>query len=323
MISDAQTRSEKTREVDAPLPNFLIVGAAKSGTTSLYHFLNQHPDVFLSPARKEGRFFSGIGDGSVYWPAFYHFPLAEDLDAYRGLFETWSGQRAIGDVSPDYLAYSHRAAPNVLEHCGPETRIIAIVREPVSRAWSHYLQNVRRDAEFLSFEKTLEVEAERKAKGWGFQWLYTDTGRFAEKLRPYLDAFEHVKILTQDALSADPESVVSEVFDFLGLAPAPVKPQGRFNAGGAQPDKLAIIAGEHDHRADTLFETLHAELVDKAASTAAAPNPDGVYPPPGETLVYPEMKPETRALLQARFAPQIEALETLSGLDLTAWKAAS
>lgn len=323
MISDAQTRSEKTREADAPLPNFLIVGAAKSGTTSLYHFLNQHPDVFLSPERKEGRFFSGIGDGSVYWPAFYHFPLAEDLDAYRGLFEGWSGQAAIGDVSPDYLAYSHRAAPEVLRHCGPETRIIAILREPVSRAWSHYLQNVRRDAEFLSFEKTLEVEAERKAAGWGFQWLYTDTGHFAEKLRPYLETFEHVKVLTQDQLAADQDGVLADVFDFLGLAPAPLKPQPRFNAGGTQPDKLAIIAGAHDHRAGESFETLHAELVEANASSAAAPNPDGVYPPPGETLVYPDMKPETRALLQARFAPQLDELESLTSLDLSAWRTAS
>ena len=154
-------------------PNFLVIGAPKSGTTSLYHYLSQHPDIFLSTVRKEGRFFSGVGDGSVYWPDFYHFDTAPTVRAYQSLFADRAGETRIGDVSPDYYAYSQIAARRALSYCGPGTRIVAILRQPVDRAWSHYLQNVRRDAEFLSFEKTLEVESRRVEANWGFQWLYT------------------------------------------------------------------------------------------------------------------------------------------------------
>ena len=316
-----ERRSPKGGETRAPAPNFLVVGAAKSGTTSLYHFLNQHPAIFLSPARKEGRFFSGVGDGSVYWPRYYHFDTAADAADYASLFERWDGQARIGDVSPDYLAYSHRAAPRVEEICGPETRIIAILRDPSRRAYSHYLQNVRRDAEFFSFEKTLEIEAARKADGWGFQWLYTDTGRFADKLTPYLDRFENVLVLTQDALGADPAGTMAQAFDFLGLESIALKPQQKFNAGGVPADKAAILDGAHDDRSAEAFEDLHAELIAPAAASAAAPASDGVYPPLGAApLLYPEMKPDTLARLDALFAPQIEALEARLGRTFPAWR---
>lgn len=82
-------------------PNFLVIGAPKSGTTSLYHYLSQHPEIFLSRVRKEGRFFSGVGEGEVYWPDFYHFDTAPQPDDYQALFDDYGGQKRIGDVSPD------------------------------------------------------------------------------------------------------------------------------------------------------------------------------------------------------------------------------
>ena len=232
-LADASHAPRPSTARGAPAPDFLIVGAAKSGTTSLYHYLSKHPDVFLSPVRKEGRFYSGVGDGSVHWPAYYHFDTARTEDDYRALFESHQGQSRIGDVSPDYFAYAHRAAPEILQREGPDTRIIVILRDPVSRAWSHYLQNVRRDAEFYSFAKTLDIEAERKAAGWGFQWLYTGTGDYAAKLPEYLDRFENVLVLLQDDLKADRAGTVRRVLDFLDLDPdAPLETEGRFNTGG-------------------------------------------------------------------------------------------
>lgn len=299
-------------------PNFLIVGAAKSGTTSLYHYLGEHPDVFLSAVRKEGRHFSGVGDGSVYWPAYYSFDTAPGWADYQALFEAWSGQPLIGDTSPDYLAYAHRAAPAVLDRLGPDTKIIAILRDPIARAWSHYLQNVRRQAEFFSFQKTLDLETARAGAGWGFQWLYQLNGRYADQLPHYLERFDTL-VLFQEELDADTSGVVARAAKFLGL-PANGFGGGekRFNAGGVPDELRPVLEGAYDHRSADSFETLHAELY--GGDAPAGPSADGVYPPvkPGE-MTYPELPDAARARLNALLAPSIARLEALLDRDLSHW----
>ena len=303
-------------------PNFLIIGAAKSGTTSLYHYLSAHPDIFLSTVRKEGRHFSGVGDGSVYWPAYYRFDTAPSWADYQTLFAAWDGQARIGDTSPDYLAYAHRAAPAVLDRLGPDTKIIAILRDPISRAWSHYLQNVRRDAEFFSFEKTLDLEAERAAAGWGFQWLYALNGRYADQLPHFLERFDPLIVL-QEELDADAPGVIARILDYLDLSASTAPtPKGRFNTGGAPADKAAILDGVYDHRAGESFETLHSELCAAASDgpNAHGPSADGVYPPvkPGETI-YPELASASRTRLDMQLRASIERLSALLDRDLSHW----
>lgn len=305
-------------------PDFLVIGAPKSGTTSLYHYLRQHPDIFLSPTRKEGRFFSDIWKGAVHWPAFYHFDAPGSVADYQALFAERRNETRAGDVSPDYLAYADIAAPQALSLCGPATRIIAILRNPVDRAWSHYLQNVRRDAEFLSFAKTLEIEAERKTANWGFQWLYTDTGRYAGKLQPWMNRFDDCLILLQDELDRDAPASLRRIFNFLDIDPdAPVSLKQRYNTGGIPAAKLPVLAGAYDHRAGESFEALHAELVAPVSGISSAATADGVYPPPGTAPVQvPPMDADTRAMLEARFAPEIDALERLLGRSLDVWRPA-
>lgn len=302
-------------------PNFLIVGAPKSGTTSLYHYLNQHPDVFLSPVRKEGRFFSGVGRGDVYWPDFYHFDTAPEPADYQRLFTAYDGETRIGDVSPDYLSYAHLTAPRVEQICGRGTRIIAILRQPVVRSYSHYLQNVRRDAEFLSFAKSLEVESWREKQGWGFQWLYTKTSQYRPKLEAWMQACDEVLVLLQDDLHADSAGVARQIFDFLELDPIETETRKRYNTGGIPADKMDILGGTHDHRADTPFEQIHAEFVAPVSGVSGASSADGVYPPiqPADVSV-PPMPPEIRAELDARFAPEIDQLEDLLGRSLDVWR---
>ena len=299
-------------------PNFLIVGAAKSGTTSLYHYLSQHPDVFLSRVRKEGRHFSGVGDGSVYWPAYYSFETAPGWSDYQTLFEAYRGQTWVGDTSPDYLAYAHRTAPYVQERLGDQTKIIAILRDPVRRAWSHYLQNVRRQAEFYSFEKTLDLEFERAKAGWGFQWLYQLNGRYSDQLPFYLERFDTL-ILFQEDLDADTPGTVARAAEFLGLPPhAWDDGEQRFNTGGIPDELRPVLQGVYDPRASESFERLHADIY--GAERPAAPSADGVYPPvrPGE-MTYPVLPESSRHRLLALLAPSTARLETLVDRDLSHW----
>ena len=324
MIRDPLSTTGPARGAEQVWPNFLVIGAPKSGTTSLYHYLSQHPVIFLSKVRKEGRFFSGVGDGSVYWPNFYHFDTAPDVSDYQALFADYEGQARIGDVSPDYYAYAPIAARRILTYCGSETKIIAILRHPVDRTYSHYLQNVRRDAEFYSFEKALADEPRRIAANWGFQWLYADTGRYADRLRQYRDRFDDMLILLQDELDQDGPGTVRRIFNFLEIeADVPVTVEARYNTGGIPRSKMNVLDGAHDDRDGVSFETLHAEIVAPVSGVAGATSADGVYPPIDDSKVsIPPMAANIRARLQAQFEPEITALEDLLGRSLDQWRAA-
>ena len=302
-------------------PNFLVIGAPKSGTTSLYHYLSQHPDVFLSRVRKEGRFFSGVGLGEVYWPEFYHFDTAPQISDYQALMGDYGGEARIGDVSPDYYAYAGKAAPRALELCGSQTRIIAILRNPVDRTYSHYLQNVRRDAEFLSFARALEDEPRRIRENWGFQWLYWDTSVYVDRLKIWQSHFPEMLVLLQDELDQDGPGTVRRIFDFLDLEPREVSTSERHNTGGIPTSKKMIIDGRFDSRMGEDFDALHAELIAPVSGTSSAKSADGVYPPLDDTPVsVPPMAASMRAHLQDRFEPSIQALEVFLDRNLDVWR---
>ena len=121
------------------MPNFLIIGAMRAGTTSLYHYLKQHPQVYMSPV-KEPRFFALEGEkpdpGRPTDERLMNHSIT-DIEAYRALFQAVSKETAIGEASPLYL-YSPKA-PERIRHYIPDAKLIAVLRDPVERAYSHFL----------------------------------------------------------------------------------------------------------------------------------------------------------------------------------------
>lgn len=177
-------------------PNFLIVGAANSGTTSLYTYLKQHPEVFL-PALKEPHYFSQVR------PAYeqrYLRTYVTDEKTYLGLFRKAAGYRAIGEASTSYLfePETHRRIHRV----APKAKIIIILRDPLERAHSHYLMDVREGRQNLNFCDAVHRDWELKQKGWGVSQLYIELGLYAEQVKRYLGTFgpERVLILTFEEL---------------------------------------------------------------------------------------------------------------------------
>src|SRR3954452_17434204 len=121
------------------MPNFLIVGAAKSGTTSLYYYLKQHPQVFVSPV-KEPKFFAYEGEKVVYrgpGDAENNRRLVNNLADYRALFGGANGAKAIGEASPVYL-YSPKACERI-RHYLPDAKLFVILRDPAERAYPSFL----------------------------------------------------------------------------------------------------------------------------------------------------------------------------------------
>jgi len=199
-----------------PLPDFLILGAQKAGTTALYAYLRRHPRI-TGPSWKEVSFFDR------------HYARGEAW--YRGNFpNTLRARGLVGEASPSYLV--HPLAPQRVAELVPEAKLIALVRNPVDRAFSHYQHEVVLGREPLSFEDALAAEDERLrgeeermradpaffSHAW---WNYTSRtrGRYAEQLERWLAVFPRDRLLvvpSEDLLLA-PEETHAGVLDFLGV----------------------------------------------------------------------------------------------------------
>jgi hypothetical protein len=198
-------------------PNFFIIGAPKSGTTSLYKYLAQHPNVFMSKT-KEPCFLA---------PDFYSPLYPQTEEEYLKLFEGWNYEDCVGEATTTYL-YSRKAAKSIKEY-SPEAKIIAILRNPVEMVHALHGQRVVEGNEnIFGFEDALDAEDLRrigKKLPSGFKYppeylLYRDFGLYSTQLERYFEIFnkDNVKILLFDDLKASPLKVYCEVLKFLGIS---------------------------------------------------------------------------------------------------------
>jgi hypothetical protein len=198
------------------LPNFLIAGAAKSGTTSLYNYLRQHPQIFMAK-KKEPKFitsqflqfpFKGPGDELV------EKGIIKSFQEYQKLFENVNNEIAIGEASADTLYYYRNTIKVIKKYLG-NPKIIIILRNPIERAYSAYTHLVRDNREYLSFEKALEQEEYRKKNNWEFIWFYKSVGFYYQQVKAFIDNFDLVKIYLYEDLKENPLALIQDIFRFL------------------------------------------------------------------------------------------------------------
>ncbi len=262
-------------------PNFLVVGAPKCATTSIYNYFSDHPDVFLSKVRKEGRFFSEINRSSIFWPKNYPYPVSNSINDYKKLFDGFNQEKLVGDISPDYLSYSSVSSKKIFNYCGPETKIVIIVRDPIDRSFSHYIQNVRRGAEHFSFKKSIEIEKIRKLNNWGFQWLYSDTSFYSERIGEFKKLFKNVLILTKHGLERNTKKTLIKLHNFLHIDFDSKKSFPKSNKGGVQKSKIdTVLSGIYDNEEKILLDksSYHGEKIEKK------PNVDTSFDTGGELI---------------------------------------
>lgn len=199
-------------------PNFLIIGAQKSATTSLYHYLGQHPQIYTSPI-KEPKFF--IYEGQTLE---HNGPLDErlhnvtitDRDQYLALFDDARDEIALGEASTLYL--SHDDAARKIAARVPDMKIIVVLRQPAERAHSSYRHMRRAAVEPLeTFEEALAAESERTAEDWYLWCRYKDRGFYARHLRRYYQHFDRdrIAVLLFEDLIQQPQQVLAGLFSFL------------------------------------------------------------------------------------------------------------
>jgi hypothetical protein len=201
------------------MPNFLIIGAAKSGTTALHRYLKQHPEIFMS-AQKELRFFPfedrmpsfrGPGDDKDMEN------VVRSIEDYRSHFAEGASYHARGESSPIYLYYP-RAAGRIRHHI-PDAKLIVILRDPAGRAYSQYLMKVRDGREPLSFGDALAAEERRISDGWSHHWHYRRRGFYAAQLRCYFEHFkrEQFRIYLYEDYVEDLVGLMQDIFRFLNV----------------------------------------------------------------------------------------------------------
>lgn len=190
--------------------DFFIVGAPKAGTTTLARYLNDSPEICFS-IPKEVNYFSGdeIKSQSLY----YADPIITSIEEYRGVFQPVAGNRLFGEGSVSYLFYPD--VPRKIHEYNPSAKIIAMVRDPAERAFSHYLMDSRLGYLKASFE---EVFYNKDEFPMHYQ-QYFSLGLYGEQIERYINVFgrEQVLVLSDSDLRDSPEKTLGLVFSFLGV----------------------------------------------------------------------------------------------------------
>lgn len=201
------------------LPDFIIMGAQRAGSTSLYEYIAQHPEVQIS-ARKEVHFFDIYYERGVSWYRS-HFPFRSHLK---------TNHRITGEASPYYMIHPH--CPDRIQNLLPNVKLIFLLRNPVDRAISHYFHEVKSKYETLPIEEAMQREEERiepelqkmirNPHYYSFAYhhfSYKKRGVYVEQIEPYLKRFsqEQMLFLQSETLFANTEKVLKEVFGFLNI----------------------------------------------------------------------------------------------------------
>jgi hypothetical protein len=303
-------------EAETRRPNFMLLGAAKCGTTSLAYYLSQHPDLFFSEPKE---------------PVFFEAEYERGLEFYwNQYFRNWNGEAAIGEgrVYNLFLPF----VPARIFESVPTARLIALLRDPVERAYSHWWHRYSRGLETLPFGDAIgenlseprgaeRFAGEEGAKRWreglinlGVATryrLYVDLGFYAEQLGRYRERFDpsRIKVVFHEDLSRDPAAVTREVWSFLG-----VDPSGRL--GDAAPRNV---------RRETVRGPVAARLLQIAQASRLRTWIPSRWRPrlrawlPEREAERPLLDPDTRRSLASCFRPHNERLERLVGRDLSSW----
>lgn len=273
-------------------PELYIVGAARAGTTSLWMYLDQHPEIFMSRL-KEPHFFNRRR------PAY--LPTVSDEESYLRLFDGARAGQLRGEASASYLVSSHAAY--AIARVRPDARILVVLREPVARAYSSYLHQMRYGQESRTFREAILANLAVPV-GQGWRATHTAGGLYAANLARYLELFSSgVFVLFFEELAADTRGEVRRTFRFLGVDEDEADRIGTGIRNAAGLPRNALLRRAY---ASTRLRSVGGRIV---------PN---VLQPRLEMLLLrrpavPPIDTETRRLLEEFYAPEAEELERLLG----------
>jgi len=287
------------------LPNFLVVGAAKCGTTSIYNYLKQHPEVFL-PDHKDCFFLSGSKglkkDDNKNAPPW----VIQSFQVYADSFKGNEKAKAVGDVCVSYLYYHEETIRNIGKYLN-QPKIIIILRNPVERAYSNFMMYKKFGEEKRGFRQALAEDETEPSK------LYKKQGLYTEQVQAYLDNFKDVKIYLYEDLMNDSVAMMQDMFAFLGVDSS-FRPDTaiRHNISGMPRVKLL----------NTFFLNQHLQKYVSAVTSAIrlkTPIKKMTTFINGKNLEKTFMAEADRQYLVNFYQKDVESLQNLIQRDLTHW----
>ena len=289
------------------MPTFLIIGAMKSGTTALYYYLAQHPQIFMSPVKEPNFFCNGELESS-------DSKSVTHIGAYQDLFKNVYDEKAIGEASHCYL-YEPEAVARIQQYV-PDAKLVAILRNPVDRAHSHFLHKVRDGTEPLTdFAQALREEETGANQNRNVQ-DYVGRGRYYEQLKRYFDAFDRdqLKVYLYEDLSNTPIDTLQNAFRFLGVDDSFVPDVSlRRNVSGYPKYKaLDEFLRRPSPVKDALKMHLPARLRWRLSRAFDSLKTRNLSEPPA-------VQPEVRRQLIEEYREDILKLQALLGRDLSGW----
>ena len=203
------------------LPDFFIVGAAKSATTSLYYYLKAHPQIFL-PEVKEPSFFSFANNPPNFVSPGKMRTIVWKLENYSALFKGADEGQIMGDISPSHLYTYESTISNIKNFYGAnykKLKIIIILRNPVDRAWSQFMHFKKHLNEPLSFAQAINSQTikYRLENNWSIFYDYVGAGMYYNQVKAYLSEFPFVKIFLFDELKREATKTIHEIFSFINV----------------------------------------------------------------------------------------------------------
>jgi hypothetical protein len=283
------------------LPSFFIIGAAKSGTTSLHHYLGQHPEIQMS-SRKEPNFFSGVESA-----ASYTFGRISDLKGYERLFD--STMQVRGESSPSYADFPrHKKVPERIKELVPEAKIIYLVRDPIDRTISHFQHRVAIGSEQRSLAEALKDLPDPYS-------ALTCPSLYASQLDLYLQYFPRDRILVVDHadLLAERGSTLREIFAFLTVDDT--FDSVRFD------DEVNRSSGRHVYPpglARFMWRSVTPRLrwVHPRIRTSFRRSLEGIFLP---SLQMPILESDLRSRLEELYTGEVSRLRALTGKTFPTW----
>ena len=292
------------------LPNFLIIGAAKGGTTTIFNVLQQHPEVYLHPIKEVGFFWAFGQDIIIQGPGaeLLKHRIVNDLDQYQALF-SHANQKAVGEATVRYL--SDPNSPGLIHRFIPEAKLIVSLRQPADRAFSAFVRNLRDGLETIhDFASAVDAERQGLRTGWVFGG-YLEKGFYSKHLSRYLEFFDrsqmHISLI--EDLRDNPQNLMHDIFQFLDVDDVfEADLSHHYNVSGVIRNPLLRLIWTRSNQLKAFIRPLlPARLRQKASEWMIRDVEKPVFPP------------ETRAELTEYYRQDIDQLQGLLGRDLSHW----
>ena len=241
MAHFATANRKQGRAVIGMGPNFLIAGAPKCGSTSLYHLLSQHPDVYFPACKEPGYYvrdyFRSISHASPNYQRLISNLVLNTKDYYRLYSDSPHPYK--GDASITYLYQAQEATQKIWAELGNDIHIIFILRDPIKRLVSQYQYCVELGFEDKPLSQALRLEPERLANHWSSIYAYMGQGLYADGVQLFKNTFTNVTVVFSEDFRTDPQETLRFLCSRMGLSSFGFNTDNRaYNASGRPRSRI-------------------------------------------------------------------------------------